>query len=442
MNINFKIIKQGVKVRFDYKNFYLKYPKKIWEFYPYKDILLDNLAYVSSVNLPLISGINELRYNTGKPIIKKLVNRIILGNIPNAVEDYNENTLETIKKFLKIKYEFSFEHKDPCFEKNLSEGCIIPFSCGKDSLLTLGVCNEIGLNPIPVYINDTVSPTENKIKLRHNKKISKEFGFKNIIIKNEIEKLNDFEFWDKEETCLGYTHLTTNFCLISLPLMYYFDKKYIILGNQQDMNFSFINKDNYKTYPSFDQTDKGEKIQDKIIKKLTNNYASVFSVIKPLTNIAIVKILFNRYNDLAKYQVSCDCLDASNESRWCHNCNKCARLFLFMKAFGFDPKLVGLRNLFDKKYLKHYTLLAGKQDCYEKSEEARDQQVLAFYLAYKRNEKGYLIDYFKKNYLQEAKEREDELYKKFFKIYKNNNIPNKIKSKILSIYKEELDDIY
>lgn len=439
MNIFFRIIEKGIKVRFNNENFCLTYPKEIWRIYPYKNILLDNLAYVSTVNLPLVARKKRLVYNTGKPAIKKLVNKIILGNIPNSVEDYKSNTNKTIKRFLSIRYEFSSDIKTPRFRESLDEGCVIPFSCGKDSLLTLGVCNEINLKPVCVYVNDTVSPTENNLKLEHNKKISKEFGFKNIIIRNEIERLNDFEYWNKNETCLGYSHMTTGFCLLSLPIMYYFDKKYVVFGNQQDMNFSFINKDGYKAYPSFDQTDIGENLINKIIKKLTNNQADVFSVIKPLTNIAVTKILFNRYGNLAKYQISCDCLDASNERRWCHECNKCARLFLFMKAFGFDNKLVGLRNLFRKEFIDYYSLFK-KQDCYEKSAESRDQQLLAYYLAYKNNNKGYLIDYFKKNYLQEAKEREDELYNKFFKVY-DANIPNKIKNKVLSIYKEELSNM-
>lgn len=440
MNIDFSVVKQGVNVKFQGKIFHLKIPKEIWNLYPYKEILLDNLAYVSTVNLPVIARKNKLVYNTSKPIIKKLVNKIIIGNIPNSLEDYRADTSKTIKRFQDVEYVFNGESKVPDFQESLSEGAVVAFSCGKDSLLTFGICKEIGLKPVCVYVNDTVSPTENNLKLNYNKLVSKEFNFKNVIMRNEIEQINDFEYWNKGETCLGYSHMTTGFCLMALPVMYSFDKRYIVLGNEQDMNFSFINKDGYKAYPSFDQTDEATEIQDKIIKKMTNNHGSVFSVIKPITNIAAMKILFNRYSNLSKYEISCDCLNASDEKRWCHDCNKCARLFLFMKSFGFDPKLVGLRNLFEREYKNYYTLFTGEQDAYEKSKESRDQQLLAFYLAYKNNQKGYLVDHFKKNYLQEAKDREEELRKKFFKIY-DSHMPNKIKNKVNSIYKEELSNV-
>ena len=68
----------------------------------------------------------------------------------------------------------------------------------------------------------------------------------------------------------------------------------------------------------------------------------------------------------------------------------------------------------------------------------RDEQLFAFYLAYKNKNKGYLIDKFKKKFLKEALAREDELYNKFFKVHRAASIPTKIKRDINSIYKEEL----
>jgi hypothetical protein len=50
---------------------------------------------------------------------------------------------------------------------------------------------------------------------------------------------------------------------------------------------------------------------------------------------------------------------------------------------------------------------------YEKAPEAKEQQLLAFYMAYRNGVKGYLIDKFKKKFLKEAKSREDELYRRF-----------------------------
>ncbi|MEM5793390.1 MAG: hypothetical protein QXY45_03500 [Candidatus Aenigmatarchaeota archaeon] len=78
---------------------------------------------------------------------------------------------------------------------------------------------------------------------------------------------------------------------------------------------------------------------------------------------------------------------------------------------------------------------------YERSQEAKEEQLLAFYMAYKNGEKGYLINLFKKNFLKEAKEKEEALFKKFFSIHKSITIPSRIKRKLNSIFKEELSEL-
>lgn len=443
MDLNISQTNTGIKINFNKKDYKLIYPKQIWDSYPDKEILIDNLTYLLTITLPLVSNINEINYNTAFPLFKSLFEMVVIKTLPGATHDYKQSTSKKLKQFLNIRTKFSdYKIKAPNYNKILDENAVIPLSCGKDSLLTLGVCNEIGLRPTLVYINDTVSPTENNLKLRHTKKISEELNLNLIQIYNEIEQLNDFDTWDTEETCINYSHMMTGFCLISLPILNYYNSKYIILGNQQDMNFPFKNKEGYLSYPAYDQFIEFTKQQNFMIKLFTHNQASVLSVIEPLTNLAIIKILHSRYPNLAKYQVSCDCLNVSNEKRWCHSCNKCARLFLFMKAFNFNVKTVGYhKDLFQKKYQKFYSLFKGKEiDCYEQSTEARDQQLLAFYLVYKNNMKGDLINKFKKEYLKEAIKREDELYKRFLTTYPSITIPNKIKDKVLSIYKEEIEN--
>jgi len=113
-----------------------------------------------------------------------------------------------------------------------------------------------------------------------------------------------------------------------------------------------------------------------------------------------------------------------------------------MKANNTDVTLIGFHtDLFQKKFKNCYALFEGKEvDNYESSKEARDQQLLAFYMAYKNGMSGDLINLFKKKFLDEAKEREDELYNFFFGIHKSH-LPPKIKQAVESIYREELNKI-
>lgn len=440
--------KNGLLINFDNKKFSLSYPKKIWKSYPnsVKGVLIDNLAHLLTINFPLVAGIKKLKYNTSSPLFKSFFDTVVINSLPGAVEDYKIKTEDAIKQFLNIDYEFDgSEIKLPSYYNfEPEEKAVVSLSCGKDSLLSLAVCNEIGLNPVAVYVNDTVSPSENKIKIKFGNKLCKENDIEFHVVRNEIEKLNDFESWRKKETCVGYTHMVTGFSLIALPFLHHSRSKYIVIGNQKNMEFKFCNKDGFFTYPSFDQSIEWMKEQDKMIKTMTDRKAGIVSVIEPLTNIAIIRILNKRYGKFAKYEISCDSLDGSREKRWCHNCSKCARLSLMIKGNKIDVKTVGFKkNLLNKGNIDLYCLFGGKKvGIYEKSMEARDEQLLAFYMAYRNGEKGYLIDLFKEKFLEEAKSREDELIKRFFSIQDSVTMPKNIKKSVFSIYKEELGDLF
>ncbi len=446
ININCTDKDFGLRVECEGKDYFLKYPKEIWRKYPNetKEVLIDNLIHLLTIDIPVVaSKVDTIKYNTSMPLFRSFFQHIVFYGIPPSIDDYKEETQTILKRSLNSRYLFKdSEVKRPSYEKiQTKEKALISISCGKDSLLTLGVAQELGLKPEGVYINDTVSPIENKTKLSYLKKISSEFKIKIYFVRNEIEQLVDYETWGEDETMLSYNHMMTGFCFISLPVAHHLKTKYLILGNQQDMNFRFLNKDGILTYPSYDQTSWWITQQDLMIKMMTNDCVKVFSLIEPLTNIAIMKILHKRYKKLGKYEFSCDCVQGSGHERWCCQCNKCARLYIFMKAFGFNPKNVGYtRNLLRKKYKKYYILFDGEEiDIYEKSPEAKEQQLLAFYLAYKNGAKGELIDLFKKRFLEEAKAKEDTLIKKYLNIYKTHNIPRNLRQDLYSIYREELN---
>jgi len=439
-----KPVKSGINVRFKNKSYNLIYPKKIWKAYPFKHLLTSNYIPLATISLPLLLNLGKIHYNYPAPIFYERYKELMEKDLPSSTYDYtHQNATKMIKKFLQIKFNFKGKQQKKEIKHKIKQikskhHAIIPLSLGKDSLLTLAVSQEIGLNPASVYINDTVSPKENRLKLVFGKKLSKEFKLKHYVVTNNIEKINDFDTWKKPETSINYSHMITGFCFLALPFVNFFNSKYIILGNQQDMNFTFKDKEGYLIYPAFDQHKYWTNIQNKMLNAFTEHEVHITSVIQPLTNIAIIKILHKRYPKIAKYQISCDCINTSRDKRWCNKCNKCARLALFMKAFGINTKKLGLRNLFDKKNKHLYALFSGKGvDRYEKSIEAKEQQLLGFLLASRLGERGYLIDFFKKHYLEEAELNEERLRKKYFGIWEST-LPKEIKQDVCSIYKEEM----
>jgi len=447
MKLQVKQNKRGLSINLKNRNFYLAYPEKIWQSYSQKakNFLTNELAFLLTEEIPLLVRAKKVEYNTKRPFFIKQFKDSVIKEIPSIADDYKLSTKKLLQQFKNIKFVFSDDNKKPIKLTKLKldkEKTIIPFSCGKDSLLSAALAKELSLKPVLVHIDDTTSPKENKIKIAFTKKLAKEQKLKYYVVKNQIEKLNDFEFWNRAETCIGFAHMITSFPFISLPFSNFFHAKYILQGNEKSLDFSYKNNKNYICYPSYDQTVRGMEKQNKTLSVIG---ARVISFLKPIKDITITRILHKRYKNFAKYQISCVGLDASSRKRWCCACSTCADNFILLKANNINTKKIGMQNMLSKKYKRYYVLFAGAEgkeiDRYDKGKEARDGQLLAFYLAYKNHARGYLIDLFKKRFLKEVLTREDKLRKKFFKIYHSStleNLPAKIRKKLLGIYKEEL----
>jgi hypothetical protein len=93
--------------------------------------------------------------------------------------------------------------------------------------------------------------------------------------------------------------------------------------------------------------------------------------------------------------------------------------------------------------MRSYFSLFGGLDVntYALTGRGRDEQLFAFYLAWKNGDQSSLVKEFESRFIDEARAREDELYKTFFGIHESITMPKDIKEKTMSIYKEVLSDI-
>ena len=168
------------------------------------------------------------------------------------------------------------------------------------------------------------------------------------------------------------------------------------------------------------------------------------SVIEPLNDIAVVYMLFKRYPDVAKYHMSCFVeIEAGRDHRWCMDCSVCCKMYLLIKASGFDPDSVGLsRNMLSDEMRSYFSLFGGVDvNTYALTGRGRDEQLFAFYLAWKNGDQSPLVKEFENRFLDEAQAREDELYKTFFGVHESITLPRDVKNQVTSIYKEALNDV-
>ncbi len=457
MIINCRNTNKGLTFSIDEQNFALEYPQKVWDNYPdsLKSVFADNYAFLKALHLPQMLSQNgklenhdKLDFSTSYPLFEKQIIDCMFNNISFCADVDNVSTADNLKSFLNLKISFkNFEIKYPKYEDNLDEKAVLNMSFGKDSLLSFGLANELGLEPTSVYMLDNSVKIENDYKLEVIEKFKKETGKEVLTFTNNTGVLHDYRTWKLPRTEWGYGHLMTEFFLDILPFAHMSKSKYILFGNEKSCDETYINKEGYKSYPVYDQTSKWLLEMTKMAKTMTNNQAAVMSLIEPLHDLAVTKILHSRYPNIAKFKMSCfpDENEYGKHHYWCEHCSKCARIFVLMQANGIPPKNVGFKtNMFNIEHKSLFSCFGvekkeGASVGYDTSGVGKEEQLYAFYLAYKRGAKGELIEKFKKELLDEAKEKEEEFYKKYYSIQDSKTIPSNLLKPLQSIFKEELE---
>ena len=327
---------------------------------------------------------------------------------------------------------------------NKDEKAIISMSFGKDSLLTYALAEEIGLDPEIVYIIEDSFTYEQKHKTEIGLKFENEFGKKLHILSHETGKLRNYDYLKLPKSEYGWGLQSTEYALDLLPFAYAFNRKYLLFGNEQSTAETYFDeKYQWLVNTCYDQSPNWSVQLNQLIKTITGNSVQTGSIIEPLMDLLVQRILVHRYPQYAKYQMSCFSENEFGKNyKWCQNCNVCATIYLLCKAMKIDPKIVGFtKDLLSYEYKNHYTVFDTERN-YCNSGLINEEQLFAFYLACKNGISSELTDYFKETSLYaETKENEDDLRKKFFRLYESFSNQKELKETVLSIFKEELNEI-
>ncbi|MBI4975666.1 hypothetical protein HZC20_03230 [Candidatus Peregrinibacteria bacterium] len=365
LKINATQESDGISIEIKNKKFNIKFPKDLWQKTPksVRDVLFENLVFGNTHYLPLIFDEEKISYNTRMPLFESFLFKNQLYDLLCCEKADNEKHLEYVKNFYNLEFEFArgpsgvvdsievpkFNERKPV--------AIIPFSFGKESLLTFAICLELGIKPVLVYCQEPVQPYEEKYKIKKLKELSEKFNVDAYFIKNDPGLFRYGKAFNKKlGTELGWGTQTTLLAMLCVPFVYAYKAKYIFFGSEYSNNET-SKQNGWNTYPSYDQTADWTTQQNNIVKLLTNNQCGLNSSLEPLEEINIFYILHHRYPEIGKFQFSCSAENPLYEnSQWCHKCYKCSRIFLFAQCCGIDPYKIGFKEdlLRDRNLFPHY----------------------------------------------------------------------------------------
>ena len=448
--IKSEITDEGITISTKGKKYKIVYPKEIWNDYSEtnKEFLLDNLTFIKTCYLAASQNKKGIIYSTSLPLMDTFNFKSTMYDIPSTAMMDNAKTAEYIKRFLNSDFIFSsYDAVIPEITRRRKQAqkkktvAVIPFTAGKESLLTLGLCLELGIKPVPVYIDEDPEHPETKHKEDIMKTIEKDYGIKVYRLTSETGKRlrlgeNPDNNWGIGSQMIGYL-------LELMPFVEYFDADYVLFGNEYGCEEFIYDKEGYKSSFCFDQRSEWTKQMSSITKLITNNRTEVGSIVSPLYEIGLLKILHTRYPFLAQMQMSCfSDTEEGKDNIWCGNCPKCGWLFAFFKALGIDTYKVGYKDdMFKKAYIKNFSVFGG-DETYSKEAlgNGAEEQAFAMCLAAERGEKGELIEEFKKMPVYDKiKANFKNLQKKYFSQYESVTVPYELKERLMDLFEETFE---
>lgn len=444
-----EITESGLNILFNNNKYSINYSTEIWSYFPteLKKFLVDNLVVCTTMHLGMVyPNVTKLIYKSARPYLEPYLYQNFLLDIPSCAEIDGTAIPDEIRKYFRLEFEYLDNSiKQPQHNPiKKPEKALISMSFGKDSLLTYALADEIGLDPEMVYIIEDSFTYEQNHKRELGLKFEREFGKKLYILNHETGKLRNYNYLGIPKSEYGWGLQNTEYALELLPFAYAFNRKYILFGNEQSTAETYLDeKYQWVVNTCYDQSPTWSVQLNQLIKTITGNSVQTGSLIEPLMDLLIQRMLVNRYPQYAKYQMSCfSDTEFGKNYKWCQNCNVCATIYLLCKAVNVDPKTVGFtKDLFSFEYKNLYTVFENEKN-YCNSGLINEEQQFAFYLALKNGCNSDLTNYFREIGLyDQTKGREEELRKKFFGLHDPLSIPNELKSPLYSIFKEEINKI-
>jgi hypothetical protein len=438
------------------RKFNVLFPEDTWKSIPesIKQTIISNVSLLVSLELGIMLKAKKISYNTPMPLFKSFFMEVLLKCLLYSGDCDSKKNIEYITRLCNLELSFKGNPVQANTElfSDIKEGCIHTMTFGKESLVSFGLCQELGLNPIPVtviepdcdviYRNKHIKTFQNKHKFKLMKQFEEEFGMKVHQIDSNLNDITDYTLWDLDPTDLGWATQLTQYAFLLLPFNYFLNSKYIAYGNEYARDCYYYDDEGFKCHPTYDQTTEWMDHMNSMLHSLTGGCVQSISLVEPIQEIAVAKILYSRYPHLAKYQASCHGNNKGAEkNRWCGECHKCATCYIFMKALNFDPANVGMKDMLSMKHKKFYALFNEEKDLSEgfySSPLGRDAQLLAFQMALKLGVEGELMDLFKQKFGEEAEAKEEELRNELFKVHRPENIPNSLWKKLKPIFEQEL----
>ena len=290
--------------------------------------------------------LQEMAANTAREI---LVKKLLQPN-PFILPEWEMPEPVKIESYLQARLVFPDADPGPLssWTTNPSHHAILS-SGGKESLLSYGLLDELGYETHPIFVNESGrhwftalnAHRHFSAQVQHTARVwtSSDRLF-NWMLRHLPFVRQDFSSVRSDDYPIRLWTVAV-FLFGILPLVKKRGIGRIVIGDE----FDTTRRAFHKQIPHYDGLYDQSRYFD---SRLTSYFhrkgwaISQFSIVRPLSELLVLKILVERYPDLQRLQVSCHAAHTEEDHvRPCGRCEKCRRVVGMLRALGADPARCG-----------------------------------------------------------------------------------------------------
>ena len=363
-----------------------RYPRTVWEAFPARQALVDELAYVSTLVTAVLLRHDTVRYTTPRPRFLDTYHTGFARAVPNVAEYTADDPDRVLKRFQALQREFGKPRQAPLLPKLSgwnARRVVLPLSFGKDSLLSLATLLKLGFEVFPVSIDERVQPAFHKLRLEREGWLREDFNLECARVENEIQLLSDYEILGGPCSFMYQVQLYFIHLFAMLPFCVYHRAPVYIISSEFPNTLLQQHKNGHFRFHRVMQSLFGIAALSKLAGAFSLGQIRAHNLIGGLGDLSIHYLLHRHFPSLARYRISCN-YELTRHRPWCHACPRCAHAYLFFLALGADP----LGNGFKKRLLGESSrqwFATFKKDLHAKDRYRqfyRDEEHWAFLKAY------------------------------------------------------------
>lgn len=361
MRLGLGLHARGVTATLGGREFLISYPEEVWSDFPPKLPFAVELVSLMTYALPFATDEDRLDCDFPRSRFLERYHRwfertlpLLRDRDPNGTRHLTEATFERVDR--RYQGELSGDLELRATDERRA---ILPLTLGKDSLATLLLGREIGLDLYGVHATHPSLSSDLDLREPHLRALHSKTGVPVHIVRDDIKAISGGATSAIHSTGILWSMAIASYCLMMLPFAHHHRARTILLGHEQDLNYPIKLGDGGRAVDSSPlQTIEGTRALDAWISELTEGAVRVTSLIHSLHAIAAHKLVHGMRPEIGAHQVSCRRVSSEN-GRWCHGCRTCAESYLFSAAMRRDPAEIGFsRSMLEPEHEGHYHLCA------------------------------------------------------------------------------------